>query len=81
MKSKRIPSYLFKSPHGIYCFRVRIPSPVRIKYNTSKIEIRRSLNAGDAYFRDYDKETTSNPAGVFNLYKHRSQFLLITDCF
>ena len=39
----KLPSYLFKPYHDIYYFRVRIPKSVKIRYNTTKSEIRQSL--------------------------------------
>ena len=47
MRSNIIPSYLFKSPHDIFYFRVRIPSFIKIQYNTSRTEIRKSLSTRD----------------------------------
>ncbi len=38
------PTYLYKSRHGIFYLRVRIPLSVKKQYNTAKNEIKRSLN-------------------------------------
>ncbi len=47
MRSKRSPSYLFKTHQDIFYFRIRIPRSIRIKYNSPKSEIRKSLNTRD----------------------------------
>jgi Domain of unknown function (DUF6538) len=47
MRAKTNPSYLIKSPLGIFYFRVRIPSSIKNQYNSPKIEIRKSLNTRD----------------------------------
>ena len=47
MKSRKIPSYLFLSRHGIYYFRCRIPLEVKKQYNISKSEVRKSLHTSN----------------------------------
>lgn len=47
MRSKAFPSYLFKSQNDVFYFRIRIPKSVKRKYNTSKIEIKKSLRTKD----------------------------------
>lgn len=44
MKVSRNPSYLFQSRHGIYYFRARIPLFIKSRYNTTKNEVRKSLD-------------------------------------
>ncbi len=41
------PTYLLKSRHGIFYCRVRIPLSIKKQYNTTRNEIKRSLNTRD----------------------------------
>jgi len=44
MTSFSIPSYLYRSRHGIFYFRIRIPLFIQKKYHSNRREFRKSLN-------------------------------------